>query len=148
MSAVAPHGNFLARLSPATREAMLSLAQSFHYGTGETIFREGDPARMLYLMKTGTVALEIQIPSKGRQTILTVGPGEPFSWSALVEPQIQTASARAVEKTEMLGIKSEAMADLFSKQPRVGFEVYRALAVVITKRLEATRLQLLDVFAA
>ncbi len=140
------HSSFLARLSPTTRESMLSLAQTYHYKTGDTVFREGDPAAMLYIVKTGRVAIEIHIPSKGRQTIQTAGPGEPFSWSALVEPQIETASARAVEETEVLGMKSGALMDLFQDKCRVGFEVYHALTVVITQRLVATRLQLLDMY--
>ena len=36
--------SFLARLSPTTREAILALAQTYHYKTGDSIFREGDPA--------------------------------------------------------------------------------------------------------
>lgn len=148
MTDTSSHGSFLAHLSPTTRESILSLAQTYHYKSGDTIFREGDPATMLYIVKTGLVAIEIHIPSKGRQTILTAGPGETFSWSALVEPQIETASARATEETEVFGMKSGAMMDLFNDQCRVGFEVYHALSVVITMRLVATRLQLLDMYGA
>lgn len=138
--------SFLARLSPTTREAILALAQTYHYKSGDTIFREGDPAAMLYIIKSGRVAIEIHIPSKGRQTIQTAVPGDPFSWSALVEPQIETASARAMEETEVLGMKSGALMDLFQERCRVGFEVYHALAVLITQRLVSTRLQLLDMY--
>ncbi len=147
MSDTTSPSSFLARLSPATREAILSLAQTYHFKSGDTIFREGDPATMLYIVKSGRVAIEIHIPSKGKQTILTAGPGETFSWSALVEPQIETASARATEETEVLGMKSGALMDLFQDHCRVGFETYHALSVVITMRLVATRLQLLDVYA-
>lgn len=140
------HGSFLARLSPSTREAILSLAQTYHYKSGDTIFREGDPATMLYIVQMGRVAIEILIPPKGKQTIQTTGPGELFSWSALVEPQIETAAARAMEDTEVLGMKSGALMDLFHDQCRVGFEVYHALSIVITMRLVATRLQLLDMY--
>ncbi len=141
------YGSFLARLSPGTREKVLSLGQSFHYMEGETIFREGDPSLHLYIVKTGQVAIEIHIPSRGRCNILTVGPGDLFSWSALVEPRIETASARAVEETEALGIKGGALLDLCYEDRAAGFEIYRALASVITERLVATRLQLLDIFA-
>jgi CRP/FNR family transcriptional regulator, cyclic AMP receptor protein len=140
------HSSFLTRLSPATRESILSLAQAYHFKVGDTIFREGDPATMLYIVNTGRVAIEVHIPSKGRQTIMSAGPGELFSWSALVEPQIETASARATEETEVYGMKSGALMDLFNERCRVGFEVYHALSVVITMRLVATRLQLLDMY--
>ena len=142
------YGSFLASLSPRAREKVLALADSFRYNEGETIFREGDPSLYVYVVKTGHVAIEIHVPSKGRRTILTVGPGDLFSWSALVEPRLGTASARAIEETEALGIKGGSLLDLCLQDPELGFELYRALAGVITARLIATRLQLLDVFAA
>ncbi|MBI3484261.1 MAG: cyclic nucleotide-binding domain-containing protein [Acidobacteria bacterium] len=141
-------GSFLARLSPRVREKLLSHATAFRYLDGEAIFREGDPSLYLYILKQGRVAIEIHVPSKGWQTILTVWPGDTFSWSALVEPRIETASARAIEEVEVLGIRGGTLTDLCLEDSELGFELYRALAEVITARLVATRLQLLDVFAS
>jgi CRP-like cAMP-binding protein len=140
-------GSFLAKLSPRVREKLLSQAKSFRYLEGENIFREGDPSLYLYIVQHGHVAIEISVPPKGRQTILTVGPGDLFSWSALVEPRIETASARAIEEVTALGLRGGTLADLCLEDPELGFELYRALAEVITARLVATRLQWLDVFA-
>lgn len=141
------YGSFLASLSPRVREKLLSLASSFRYMEGETIFREGDPSLYLYIVKTGKVALEIHVPSKGYRTTMTVGPGDIFSWSALVEPRIETAGARAVEEIEVLGIKGGALMDLSREDTQLGFEIYRSLTEAITARLIATRLQVLDIFA-
>ncbi len=141
------YGSFLAGLSPRVQERILALAESFKYGAGEVIFQEGDPSLYLYILKSGRVAIEVHVPSKGRRTLLTAGPGDVFSWSALVEPRIETASARAVEETEVLGIKGGALMDMSREDCALGFEIYRALSEIITARLIATRLQLLDVFA-
>jgi len=141
------YGGFLASLSGRVQDQLLSLAESFRYTGGQDIFHEGDPSLYFYIVKVGRVAIETHIPSKGRRTISTVGPGEVFSWSALVEPRIETASARAVEDTEVLRIKGGAMMDLCREDPAAGFEIYRTLAEIITARLIATRLQMLDVFA-
>jgi len=141
------HGSFLASVSPRVQERILSLAETFKYGAGEVIFQEGDPSLYLYILKSGRVAIEVHVPSKGRRTLLTAGPGDVFSWSALVEPRIETASARAVEETEALGIKGGALMDMSREDCALGFEIYRALSEIITARLIATRLQLLDVFA-
>ena len=136
--------SFLARFSPRVQQKMLSLAESFTFAPGETIFREGDPSLCLYLMKSGRVAIEVHIPARGARTVLTVGPGELFSWSALVEPRVETASARALEQTEVLRIKGGTLMDVGQEDPEFGLELYRTLAEVISARLVATRLQLLD----
>lgn len=140
-------GSFLAKLSPRVWEKLLAMTESVHYAEGETIFHEGDPALHLYIVKTGRVAIDIHIPGKGRRSILTVGPGDIFSWCALVEPMIETGSVRTVEATEVLRIKGGALMDVCREDTELGFELYRTLAEVIAGRLTATRLQLLDVFA-
>jgi CRP-like cAMP-binding protein len=141
-------GSFLAHLSPRVQEKLLELGEAFRYSEGQTVFHEGDPSLYLYIVKSGQVAIDVHIASKGRRSIMTAGPGDLFSWSALVEPRLETASARAVEETEALGIKGGALMDLCREDTGLGFEVYHELAEVISARLIATRLQLLDMLAA
>ena len=139
---------FLANVSPRVREKVLSLAESFRYEAGKDIFHEGDPSLYLYIVKSGHVAVEVHVPSKGRRTVLSVSPGEVFSWSALVEPRLETAAARASEDTEVFGLKGGALMDLCREDPALGFEIYRSLAEVVTARLIATRLELLEIFSS
>lgn len=140
-------GSFLANLSPRVRDKLLALGETCRYAAGQFVFHEGDPALYLFIVESGRVAIEIHIPSKGRRTILTIGPGDVFSWCALVEPRIETGSVRAVEDTVVVGIKGGVLMDLCREDPEFGFELYRALAEVIAGRLTATRLQMLDLFA-
>ena len=137
-------GSFWSSISPGVQEKLLALGETFQYTAGQAIFREGDPSLYFYIVKTGHVAIETHVPSKGRRLIMTVGPGDVFSWSALVEPRIETGSARAVEDTEVLGIKGGTLMDLCREDCNFGFELYRAVAEVITARLNATRAQFLS----
>jgi CRP-like cAMP-binding protein len=141
------YGSFLAKFSPRVQEKLLSAAETFHFKTGQDIFREGDPSLYLYIVKFGRVAVELHVPSKGRHTIFTAGPGDVFNWSAVVEPRLATASVRAVEDTEALGLKGGALMDFCREDAELGFALYRAVTEVIAARLIATRLQLLDVFS-
>jgi hypothetical protein len=138
---------FLDTLSPRVREKLLSLGESFRYPAGEVVFREGDASHYLYLVKSGRVGLEIHLPARGSRTVLVVGPGELFSWSAMVEPRIETASARTMEETEVLRIKAGTLVDVSEEDPEFGLQLYRRLAEVISARLVATRRNLLDEIA-
>jgi CRP/FNR family transcriptional regulator, cyclic AMP receptor protein len=94
------------------------------------------------------VALDIYVPARGRMTILTVGPGEIFGWSALLPIiEIRTASARTLQKTTAVAFDSPALRALCEEDHELGFLVYRRLANVVAARLTATRLQLLDMYA-
>jgi CRP-like cAMP-binding protein len=144
------YGGFLESLAPRVREKLLSRAVSFRSMRGKTIFHEGDPSLYLYIVKSGKIAIEAHLPSKGARTnltISTVGPGDVFSWSALVEPHIETAGARAVEESEVLGIEGGTLMELCCEDADLGFEIYRTLTQVMSARLIATRLQLMDIFA-
>lgn len=138
---------FLAALSPEVCEKILSLAESFHYDRKHTIFQEGSDSPFIYIVKTGEVCVDIHIPSRGRRTILTAGPGEVVSWSALVQPFVHHASAHALEPTELLGIRGDVLAAVCREDMRVGYELYKALAEIASARLTTTRLQMLDMFA-
>lgn len=138
------HDTLLANFSRPVREKLLSLSEPFHFAAGDTIFEKGAPSLYLYLVKSGRVGIELHIPAWGRRRILTVGPGELFSWSALIEPRIETASALALEETEVLGVKGGTLMDLCREDPEFGFQLYRTLAEVITDRLLSTRRQLLE----
>lgn len=142
------HGGFLQSLSRSARNQVLSLAQSLHFEPGDVIFRQNDPSRYLYIIQDGGIAIEIYLPPRGVRRILTLGPGELFSWSALIEPRTETATARAIEDTNVLAIKGSALIGLCLKDCPLGSEIYRSLATLISMRLRATQFQLLDVFAA
>jgi CRP-like cAMP-binding protein len=147
MASLAPQeGGFLATLSPGVRTKVVALGERFRFCAGQTIFREGDASRYLYIVWSGRVSIDLHVPSKGRTSIMTVEAGEVFSWSALAEPGIETAAARAVEDTELLGLPGEPLKALCQEDTRVGFELYRSLTTVIATRLLATRLQCLDIF--
>lgn len=141
-----PEG-FLDEMSPRVREKLLALAQSFHFKPDEVIFQEGSASPYVLLVKTGRVSVDIHVPSKGRRRILTAGQGEVVSWSALAQPCVHHASARAIEETELLGFPGEVLSAVCAEDHQAGYELYRALAGIASTRLTATRLQALDVFA-
>ena len=139
-------GSFVVELSSRVQQKLFAQVELVQYKAGATIFREGDHSQYLFIIKAGQVVLEVNMLPKGRRAFLTVGPGEVFSWSALVEPRIENASARASVDSEVLRIEGAALMKLCKQDCPLGFEVYRTLTKVISSRLTATRLQLLNVF--
>jgi CRP/FNR family cyclic AMP-dependent transcriptional regulator len=131
-----------ASLSPAVLDELLSLATLVRYGAGDYIFREGDPALDLCILSEGEVALELNLPA-GRTVIATAGPGEWFGWTALVAPRVERTSARAIRATEVWQIHGGAILDHALEAPRFGFEIYRALAELVSARLTASWMELL-----
>ena len=135
-------------LSRDVTAKLLSLAREIRYEADEYIFREGDHALYLFIVRTGTVAIDVSLRTQAPVTLMTLGPGEWFSWSALLEPRIERASARAVEPTTVWAIRGGAIMDLALEDHEFGFQVYRALAELIGARLIHSWLQVLQTAAS
>ncbi|MBM4406045.1 MAG: Crp/Fnr family transcriptional regulator [Chloroflexi bacterium] len=108
------------------------------------IFNEGDPARNLYIVGTGRVALEVALERPDgshtpRTTVASLGPGDAFGISALVEPHVLTMSAYAVEPSELLLFEGHKLRDILEGNKAVGYVVMRNLAQVLEKRLAGAR---------
>lgn len=138
---------FLPSLSPESQEKLISLAEVFRYKEDEVIFRQNDPGLYLYIVKSGIVGIETFFPNHGFHQIVSLGPGELFGWSALVEPRHETATARADEDAEVFAFAAGKVSDLCLEDTSFGYEIYKALASVISSRLKATRIEIQTVRA-
>jgi len=137
---------FTQGLEPAHLQRIAEMATPMQWGVGEMVFREGEVGSLLYMVEQGRVAIEVTVPGRGQVTILTVGPGEVFGWTSLFYQRPKTAAARTTVPTRALAINASLLRELCDSEPRLGYAVTKRLLRVVSERLKATRLQLLDVF--
>jgi CRP/FNR family cyclic AMP-dependent transcriptional regulator len=98
------------------------------------------------LVRSGRVALHIDMPGRGDLRIQTVGPGEILGWSWLIYPYKWHFSGVAVAETRAIALDGECLRTKCEKDPHFGYEMLKRLAQVMERRLDATRLQLLDIY--
>jgi len=110
------------------------------------LFRESDSQSSLFIVQSGLIELAMHVPGRSMVPILSVASGELIAWSALLTKQPMTCSAKAIEETQLLEIPVEAIEQLALKNPAFGQDFYRWIALGLSHRLMATRLQLLDLF--
>ena len=139
---------FLHDFSQQHLDAIANVARLREFDARQVVFREGDIAEQVYLVDVGNVSLEICAPSVGCKRILTIGPGEILAWSALLEHAPLTATARTVEATRLVELNAAQLFSVFEKNPRFGYEFMRRAIFALAKRLDATRMQLLDVYGS
>ena len=137
---------FTRNFGSADFDQLAKIAKRVEWQTGQVIFREGDNDDFLYLVVEGHVALEISVPPRGRVRILTIGPGEVFGWSSVYYQKPKTAEATAIEPTKAVALDAKKLREWSEIDPRFGYGLARYLLDVVSERLKATRLQLLDIF--
>jgi CRP-like cAMP-binding protein len=133
-------------LEPAYLAALAGCAANAAFPAGEFLFREGEPAGAFFLISAGSVALEIAVPGRGGHVIQTLGAGDVAGFSWLIEPHRWEFDGRAVQPTEAVQIDGACLRAECDADPRLGYQLMRRFATLATTRLQATRLQLLDVY--
>ena len=98
---------------------------------GEDLFRQGDPADSMYLIKVGSVKLW-KITEEGRVLTLDIRKaGDLLGESVLLEKGEYPVGATCLEPTMTCGINRESFENLVVKYPMVGLAVIRNLSLRI-----------------
>ncbi|MGE0226023.1 MAG: cyclic nucleotide-binding domain-containing protein [Acetobacteraceae bacterium] len=139
---------FFANFSPDHSRLVSGCARNHRFDEGQYLFREGDPANEFFLIRYGKIALEISVPGKAPVVFATLGEGEIVGASWLVPPYRWMFDARAVVLTRAIGINAACLRDKCEADHHLGYEMMKRFLPVMVKRLQATRLQILDVYGS
>jgi CRP/FNR family cyclic AMP-dependent transcriptional regulator len=137
--------DFSATLSQRILDHLADVSVLRAFPVGAVIFGEGDQNDRLYLLCSGKVDLEMNLPGRGPQRIQTLGPGDMLGWSALLGQGQMTATARAVEETQAIAASSRELLELCEEDGQLGYELMRRMAMALSSRLLDTRRRLLEV---
>ncbi len=105
-------------LAPEHLRLIAGCGRNERFGTGERMFREGEPAERFFLVREGAVALEVQAPGRGALVIETLHPREIVGWSWLFEPHRWQFDARAIEPTRVITLRRRLPARQVRGRPR------------------------------
>jgi small-conductance mechanosensitive channel/CRP-like cAMP-binding protein len=103
---------FLKPLSTAEIQALAKLARTEHYGPGEALVRQGDEGDSFFIMRQGTVAVELAAPDRQSTTVAQLGPGDFFGEMSLLTGESRSATVRSKADSEVVIIDKGAFATL------------------------------------
>jgi CRP/FNR family cyclic AMP-dependent transcriptional regulator len=118
------------------------------YPEGSVVFRQGDPAETLHIIVDGNVALEICASGVGCKKILTLTRGDLLGWSPALQQERLTTTARALTEVKTLQLHSHELLAMCEAEPKFGYEFMKRAALALAKRLNATRLQLMNIYGS
>jgi CRP/FNR family transcriptional regulator, cyclic AMP receptor protein len=133
-------------LSQEQLELIAGCGSNVVFAAGERLFREGDAADTFFLVRHGLVALDTDVPNRADVTVETIGPGEIVGWSWLLEPYRWHFSGRAVELVRAVQFDGVCLRKKCEEDPVLGYDLLTRFAQILVNRLQATRLQLMDVY--
>jgi CRP/FNR family transcriptional regulator, cyclic AMP receptor protein len=139
---------FFAALTDTQRAALAEDGVIATFTAGERLFDEGGIADLFWLIEQGSIALDMRVPGRGDQILETLGPGTVLGWSWLHPPYRWHFGAVARVATTTIAFDAASVRRRCDADPAFGYAALRSFTPVITARLQATRIRLLDLYAA
>ncbi|NUN48273.1 MAG: cyclic nucleotide-binding domain-containing protein [Candidatus Brocadiae bacterium] len=133
-------------LDPEHRRLVAGCGRLRRFEAGAWILKEGAAADMFYSIRKGQVALGIHVPERGDVVIETVGEGGVLGWSWLFPPYKVQFDARAVTAAATIEFDGACLRRKCDADPVLGYALMKRFASVMAARLQATRVQFLDVY--
>ncbi|MER6035686.1 MULTISPECIES: cyclic nucleotide-binding domain-containing protein [unclassified Streptomyces] len=136
-----------AALPAEQRESLMRAAREASFESGTRLFEEGRRADRFWIVRTGTVALDLRVPGRRPAVIESLGHGDLVGWSWHYPPHIWQLGAEALSPVRAWEFDAGTVLEMCAADPEFG----RAIAVwvgrVVAQRLHASRIRLLDLYA-
>jgi CRP-like cAMP-binding protein len=136
---------FFGGFSPDALKELAMAGSEQALAAGERLFTEGARAGHFYFLAEGEMETLLKTDDEDI-CISTIPPGDPVGWSALIEPHIYTASARATRPSKVIAFPRPTLAALL-EDDRLAAVLMKKLADLISRRLRDTQVQLLSLTA-
>jgi CRP/FNR family transcriptional regulator, cyclic AMP receptor protein len=127
----------LSFLEKAEAETLLAAMKIKTYTAGTQVFQKGDPARCLYFVYTGRVAVQSKTGFGERmQVVALLDPGAPVGEKGLLGRKTRGATLMTVKDSELLVLSQESFEMLVKDAPVLAIKLLKWLLNRVSLRLE------------
>lgn len=139
---------FFGPLNDAQLKAVATIAEETSFPKGVTIFEECGQADTLFLLISGSVELsyrhEETFPSKEQKDfhVGDINPGEIFSISALIDPYVLNATAKAATESHCIQFDAVALRKMMEEDVLLGYRIMTQTTKTAMERISDLRVQL------
>lgn len=108
-----------------------------HYAPQEIVFDDGDPGSGMYLIRSGRVGIFTRSAQGQEEELALLGPGDFFGETTLTAPALRSATARTLDKTELVGLFRADLLEMAQKHPGIANKILLGLTRIVSERLQA-----------
>lgn len=137
---------FFADLSKDHIDLLAGCGRNVTFKAGDELFREGDAADSFYVLRVGSVALEVFVPGRGAFVLDTVPEGGVVGISWLLPPYRWQFDGRALDVVRAISVDGLCLRGKCEEDARLGYELMKRFAGLLADRMQSARLRLVDVY--
>ncbi|MGC8743869.1 MAG: cyclic nucleotide-binding domain-containing protein [Verrucomicrobiia bacterium] len=117
-----------AELSPEEKLYLKNSASLVDAPAGSIVFNEGDPGNGLYLIKSGKIQVLSNVGKGEEKVFATLGKGDILGEMAIVENEKRSATAKAVEDSELYFIPRDIVLEVLERSPKFALSMLREIS--------------------
>lgn len=129
---------FFETLTKSQLEQVAKLIYERDYLAGEFVFELGQPGAALFIVQSGEISIEVPSLEEEPTSIAVISKASFFGELALLNDDPRSASAKALVPSRVLALFQKDLNKLSERYPDITAQIYKALAVVVGRRLKAT----------
>ncbi|MEV0124496.1 cyclic nucleotide-binding domain-containing protein [Streptomyces sp. NPDC050703] len=139
--------SMLQALPAEHRQRLMHFAREVSIPQGARLFEEGGRADRFWIIRTGTVHLDLHVPGRRAAVIETLRHNELIGWSWLFSPHAWHLGAEATTPVRAHEFDATAVRSLCRDDPAFGLGIALWVGDVLVHRLRSSRTRLLDLYA-
>jgi CRP-like cAMP-binding protein len=142
-----PTPSMLRALPAEHRQRLMRVAREVSFPQGTRLFEEGSRADRFWIIRTGTVELDMRVPGRRPAVIEALRHNELVGWSWLFAPHCWHLGAEATSPVRAYEFDATAVRQMCREDPAMGSAVAQWVGDVLAHRLHSARIRLLDLYA-
>jgi CRP/FNR family cyclic AMP-dependent transcriptional regulator len=136
----------LADLGPDRASVLAGCAKIVRFDAGARIISVDDPADQFWLIRHGHVNVELHAASHGTLVISTLQRDDLLGVSWIAPPYVSRFDATARDTVTAVEFDAACLRGKCDEDPVLGYALFNRFAALMGDRLQATRLQFLDMY--
>ncbi|MFF9909833.1 cyclic nucleotide-binding domain-containing protein [Streptomyces sp. NPDC013457] len=122
-------------------------ARPVDFPEGTRLFEEGGIADQFWIIRTGTVTLDVQVSGRSAAVVESVRAGELVGWSWLFHPYRWHFGGEAMTRVRAFEFDAPSVRREMAEDPAFGYALEHAVGQMLAHRLVSARTRLLDLYA-
>jgi CRP/FNR family transcriptional regulator, cyclic AMP receptor protein len=110
------------------------------YNQNDVVFREGDVGAEMYIIQSGKIMITKQLKTGEEKTLAVLGPGDSFGEMAIIDKDVRSANAIAMEPSRLIALDEE----LFEQHIQTNPKIVKKILKILSSRLRDANQQIAD----
>lgn len=136
-----------AGLTPTQTKLIVSYASELEFKPGQRVFQRDFDAHEFFIVRKGSVAIEVPAIDGESLKIQTVGDDSLLGWSWFIPPYRWSFDARAVTPSTVISVDGQKLRQACDADTKLGYHLVKRFAMLMAERLNAARVEAMRHYA-